>query len=415
MEHPDMNAKSAKLRNQFLDPDGKIVNCSVGNKPFIQTKLTLSAEPSTQNFHLLVKSKVYEELEAEISITSNTALSTEFNTHTGFHVFHDTSKPPPALGSFPGPRRFPPPTPNPTVQPKDPRTSPKMCNHCDMIAMKKMKDVLGQPFSKEFHYRQKNRKHEKFSHPENCSQFMSLSMNDRALVLSEQNFCPHCAGKHDANTACSLHWVSVKRPPSVRCRHRDKNSNEQCSYHVVLCPNHAASNHKELKNIADRLGIPRYPVPDHVAMTIQTVEELNVDPGVTIERPQPKKYTPFDICYKTTHEEETVQTVLPASRKLPFIYTVKTNNNEMIQVMADPGATLSILSATETVPSATGAKHGDPIFGTVSKWFNKKRGKSNKQSNRSEKSVSKDNDQLGSDEQTEQHFLTVTSPRMGTP
>ena len=79
-------------------------------------------------------------------------------------------------------------------------------------------------------------------------------------------------------------------------------------------------------------------------MTIQTVEELNVDPGVTIERPQPNKYTPFDICYKTTHEEETDQTAHPASRKLLFIYTAKTNSNEIIQVMADPGATLSILN-----------------------------------------------------------------------
>ena len=87
----------------------------------------------------------------------------------------------------------------------------------------------------------------------------------------------------------------------------------------------------------------------------------------------------------------------------------------MIQVMADPGATLSIVSATETVPSATGAKHGDPIFGTVSKWFNKKRGKSNKQSNRSERMVSQDNDKVVSDEQTVQFFLTVTTPRMGIP
>ena len=43
--------------------------------------------------------EVYEDLEAEISITSNTALDTEFTPHTGLHLFHDTSKPPPALGS----------------------------------------------------------------------------------------------------------------------------------------------------------------------------------------------------------------------------------------------------------------------------------------------------------------------------
>ena len=51
-----MNAKSTKFRSQFLDPDKKIVNCSAGDKLFIQTKLTLSAEPSTQNFLVFVKS-----------------------------------------------------------------------------------------------------------------------------------------------------------------------------------------------------------------------------------------------------------------------------------------------------------------------------------------------------------------------
>ena len=39
--------------------------------------------------------EMYEELEAEISITSNTVSSTEFPNH-GLHVLHDTSKPPPA-------------------------------------------------------------------------------------------------------------------------------------------------------------------------------------------------------------------------------------------------------------------------------------------------------------------------------
>ena len=65
--------------------------------------------------------EVFEDLEAEISITSNRALDTEFTPHTGLHLFHDTSKPPPALGSFPGPRSFPPPFPNSTKEPKNPR------------------------------------------------------------------------------------------------------------------------------------------------------------------------------------------------------------------------------------------------------------------------------------------------------
>ena len=74
-----------------------------------------------------------------------------------------------------------------------------------------------------------------------------------------------------------------------------------------------------------------------------------------------------------------------------------------------------IEKATEAVPSDIKAKPVNSIFGTVSEWFNKKRGKSNKQSNRSERMVSQDNDKVVSDEQTVQFFLTVTTPRMGIP
>ena len=56
MDDPDNINKSAKFRGQFLDPDGKLVNCSPGDKLFIQTKVTLSAKPSAQNFPLFVKS-----------------------------------------------------------------------------------------------------------------------------------------------------------------------------------------------------------------------------------------------------------------------------------------------------------------------------------------------------------------------
>ena len=70
MDDPDMNAKSVKFRTQFLDPDGKIVNCAIGDKLFVQTKLTHSAEPSTQNFHLFVKSIIK-------TITGNTVTISE--------------------------------------------------------------------------------------------------------------------------------------------------------------------------------------------------------------------------------------------------------------------------------------------------------------------------------------------------
>ena len=56
MDDPDNINKTAKFRGQFFDPDGKLINCSPGDKLFIQTKVTLSAEPSAQNFPLFVKS-----------------------------------------------------------------------------------------------------------------------------------------------------------------------------------------------------------------------------------------------------------------------------------------------------------------------------------------------------------------------
>ena len=53
MEDPE---KAAKFRSQFIGPDGKIINCGAGDKLFIQTRVTLSAEITAQNFPLFVKS-----------------------------------------------------------------------------------------------------------------------------------------------------------------------------------------------------------------------------------------------------------------------------------------------------------------------------------------------------------------------
>ena len=58
MEDPDNLSKTVKFRGLFLGPDGKLINCGPGDKLFIQTKVTLSAEPSAQNFPLIVKSVI---------------------------------------------------------------------------------------------------------------------------------------------------------------------------------------------------------------------------------------------------------------------------------------------------------------------------------------------------------------------
>ena len=58
MEDPENVNKAAKFRGQFLDQNGKLINCSPGDKLLIETRVTLSAEPSDQNFPLFVKSLI---------------------------------------------------------------------------------------------------------------------------------------------------------------------------------------------------------------------------------------------------------------------------------------------------------------------------------------------------------------------
>ena len=288
--------------------------------------------------------EIYDELEAEISIISNTTSSIDFP-NQGLHLQHDTSRPPPPLPSLPKPGRTPHHPIVPTPQQQDPKLGNKMCYHCDQIAAQGLTDVTGKPFTKEFHLRKKNQKFAKFSHPENCAQFMSLSAGNRVKVLSAQEFCIACAGKHGTEKLCSLHWTEAKRPKSIRCRYLDRNSKEQCSYHITLCKEHLDFNIEELSSITQKLGLPKYPVPHQIAMTIQTVEELDVDPGIVLKCPQPQMYTVVDTCYNSSHEVDLLPPTYPASRKLLFIYTVRTNTNRTILVLADPGATLSILNS----------------------------------------------------------------------
>ena len=99
---------------------------------------------------------------------------------------------------------------------------------------------------------------------------MSLSVGNRAKVLSAQGLCIACAGKHGAGKVCSTHWIGAKRPKSIRCCYIDSNSNEQCNYHISLCKDHLDFNIKELKGITKKLNIPRYPVNHHKL-------DLNVD------------------------------------------------------------------------------------------------------------------------------------------
>ena len=47
-----------------------------------------------------------------------------------------------------------------------------------------------------------------------------------------------------------------------------------------------------------------------------------------------KKYTALDTCYNSSHEVDLVQSIYPASRKLLFVYTVRTNSNKTILVFS---------------------------------------------------------------------------------
>ena len=153
-----------------------------------------------------------------------------------------------------------PPTQNSTQQPH-PRPVDKMCFHCDQIAAQGLKDVTGQPFTKKFHIRKKTQTFTKFAHPENCSQFMSLSASDREKVLGAQQLCVTCAGKHEPGKLCSLHWTETKRPKQIRCCYFERK--KQCNYHIILCKQHVDFNIKELRGISEKLDIPRYPVNHH--------------------------------------------------------------------------------------------------------------------------------------------------------
>ena len=77
MEDPDNVSKTVKFRGQFLDQNGKLVNCSPGDKLFIQTRVTLSSEPSDQNFPLFVKS-IIKTISANVVTISDVEFNGEF-------------------------------------------------------------------------------------------------------------------------------------------------------------------------------------------------------------------------------------------------------------------------------------------------------------------------------------------------
>ena len=56
MEDPDVSSKTAKYRTAYLNSDGILVNCTQGDKLFLQTRLFRAVEPGPQNIPVFVKS-----------------------------------------------------------------------------------------------------------------------------------------------------------------------------------------------------------------------------------------------------------------------------------------------------------------------------------------------------------------------
>ena len=291
-----MNAKHAKFSPQLHDPDRENVTRNVPDPPSprnpnslqpvteIQQVMNMMNEHRQQTLSMLAEQNkvVAEQNRMTCSnwiiiandIAHNKALFIDHKTKTD-QTLNDIKK---AIQDLTvritrfeaeAANSIQPQTQNSTTQPKDTKV-PKMCYHCDQITAQGLTDVIGKPLIRESHFRQKNQKFAKFSHPENCAQFMSLSVGNRAKVLSAQGFCIACAGKHGAETVCSMHWIGAKRPKSIRCCYIDRNSNEQCNYHISLCKEHLDFNIKELTDLTKRLGLPRYPVNHHKL-------DLNVD------------------------------------------------------------------------------------------------------------------------------------------
>lgn len=303
--------------------------------------------------------EIYTDLEAEISITSTQNLHPDLLTHKGLLVLqHDTSRPPPPMShqaqrntyqQQQQPPMIPPQSTVPPYQPQFPPNDNDDCSHCTAINHLRIKTTVGPPFiSDNKHKRSPGQT--RYCHPENCRRFMSLNHNDKERVLDQQKFCKHCAGKHNTYTQCSTHWSDKRRPPVIRCKFIDPSSNTQCHKHFIMCQHHTNINSKRINQSLSALELPHpsHPqtVPSNLAHIIQTTEELDIDPGVTIDPPKTTNITAYDTCFNSTHTDDSKdKSTHPASKRFLSVFKTKTNSGETILTLADPGATLSIINS----------------------------------------------------------------------
>ena len=249
-----MNARYAKFSPQLHDPDRENVTRDVPDPPSpqnpirpqqvteIQQVMNMMNEHRQQTLSMLAEQNKLVAEQNRITCSNWIIIANDIAINKALFIDHKT-KTDQAIQDLTvritrleagAANSIQPPTQNSTTQPKETKV-PKMCYHCDQIAAQGLTDVTGTPFTKEFHVRKEGQKFSKFSHPENCAQFMSLSASNRVKVLSAQELCITCAGKHGTGKLCSLHWTEAKRPKSIRCRYINRNSNELCNYHISLC------------------------------------------------------------------------------------------------------------------------------------------------------------------------------------
>ena len=68
--------KSAKFRDLYLSPDGNIIGVQPGDKLFFETRIFRSADHSTENINLIVKSSVKTVINNQVQVSDVELLGT---------------------------------------------------------------------------------------------------------------------------------------------------------------------------------------------------------------------------------------------------------------------------------------------------------------------------------------------------
>ena len=194
--------------------------------------------------------------------------------------------------------------------------------------------------------------------PDRCGKFFKLSIINREQVLRETEFCPTCMmqTRLHGQGSCQAMWNKLAaenhKAMSVKCRE------SQCFKHWAMCPEHKTQNKKKYEELTSRCawqfiqmapGVHENAInhfwdqqepiipPDTVA-----IPHLNMpaSPNITVESAHyfdnKQKRDPHDQPFKLT----------PKTKNL-FTYYIESSTGDQVKVMADGGATISLLKHSE--------------------------------------------------------------------